>query len=91
MQLAHPLYGIMMLDFRPVDCTSHQPLALLPGYISNTVYGDRVETGWAWFPYQQSAAQFWEGVRRLSGAIQRSSCRPCGSCPATCWGPAGGF
>ena len=63
MQLAHPLYGIMMLDFRPVDCISRQPLALVPGYISNTVYGDRVETGWAWFPYRQSAAQFWQGVR----------------------------
>ena len=62
MQLAHPLYGIMMLDFRPVDCISRQPLALVPGYISNTIYGDRVETGWAWFPYQQSTAQFWQGV-----------------------------
>ena len=67
MQLAHPLYGIMMLDFRPVDCISRQALALVPGYISNTVYGDRVETGWAWFPYRQSAAQFWQGVRPLPG------------------------
>lgn len=67
MQLAHPLYGIMMLDFRPVDCISRQPLALVPGYISNTVYGDRVETGWAWFPYRQSAAQFWQGVQPPPG------------------------
>lgn len=62
-QLAHPLYGIMMLDFRPVDCFTKQPLAFLPGFINSTVYGDRVETGWAWFPYRQTATAFWAGVR----------------------------
>jgi hypothetical protein len=52
----------MMLDFRPVDCVSRRALNFMPGYINNTVYGDRVESGWAWFPYQQSASAFWAAV-----------------------------
>ncbi len=64
-QLAHPLYGMMMLDFRPVDCVTRRALNFQPGYINNTVYGDRVESGWAWFPYQQSASAFWAAVRAL--------------------------
>ncbi|KAK9827704.1 hypothetical protein WJX81_002445 [Elliptochloris bilobata] len=66
--LAHPLYGIMMLDFRPVDCSTRRALTFLPGFINNTVYGDRVETGWAWFPYRQSATQFWAGGQGLGGS-----------------------
>ncbi len=76
-QLAHPLYGIMMLDFRPVDCVTRRALNFMPGYINSTVYGDRVEAGWAWFPYQQSASAFWAAVRAPAPA------RPAGA-------PAGG-
>ena len=62
-QLAHPLNGIMTTEFRPVDCTTHQPLTFTPGFVNQTIYGDRVETGWAWFPYKQEADNFWAQAR----------------------------
>ncbi|KAK9801963.1 hypothetical protein WJX73_002009 [Symbiochloris irregularis] len=50
-KLAHPAYGQMPLEYRPVDCTSKVPLGLLPGYIDETVYVDNIQTGWSWDPY----------------------------------------
>ena len=58
-QLAHPLNGIMMTEFRPVSCDTHEPLQFNPGFINSTIYGDKVETGWAWFPYKQNTDNFW--------------------------------
>ena len=58
-QLAHPLNGIMMTEFRPVSCDTHEPLNFDPGFINSTIYGDKVETGWAWFPYKQNTDNFW--------------------------------
>jgi cullin-associated NEDD8-dissociated protein 1 len=37
-QLAHPEYGIMMVDFRPVDCESKRPIQFDPGFISDKIY-----------------------------------------------------
>jgi hypothetical protein len=37
-QLAHPEYGIMMVDFRPVDCDTKRPIQFDPGYISDKIY-----------------------------------------------------
>lgn len=51
-KLAHPSYGIMMIDFRPVDCATHEPVSYIPGEISRTLYSDMVGTGWAWFAYK---------------------------------------
>ena len=65
-QLAHPLNGIMMTEFRPVSCDTHQPLQFNPGFINSTIYGDKVETGWAWFPYKQNTDNFWLPVNALS-------------------------
>lgn len=56
-RLAHPNYGLMNLQFRPVDCYTRVPLEYLPGYINETIYGDNIETGWAWYPYQQNNKQ----------------------------------
>ena len=42
---------------RPVDCDTRAPLAYLPGFISETIYTDNIETGWAWFPYMQNNKQ----------------------------------
>ncbi len=64
-QLAHPLNGIMMTEFRPVNCDTHEPLQFNPGFINSTIYGDRVETGWAWFPYKQNTDNFWLPVCSL--------------------------
>lgn len=49
----------MMTEFRPVSCDTHEPLRFDPGFINNTIYGDKVETGWAWFPYKQNTDNFW--------------------------------
>jgi hypothetical protein len=53
----------MMTEFRPVDCFTKQPLTFEPGYVNQSIYGDRVETGWSWNPYNQNTDQFWAPVR----------------------------
>lgn len=62
-KLAHPLNGIISTQFRPVDCTSKKPLNFNPGFINQTIYGDKVETGWGWFPYKHNTVTFWSKVR----------------------------
>lgn len=42
---------------RPVDCYSKIPLEYLPGYVNETIYGDNIESGWAWYPYLQNNKQ----------------------------------
>ncbi|KAK9807705.1 hypothetical protein WJX72_006675 [[Myrmecia] bisecta] len=34
----------------------------LPGYINNTIYSDRVETGWGWSPFYLHSSEFWRQV-----------------------------
>ena len=50
-------YGLMNLEFRPVDCTTKQPLIFLPGYINETIYSDQMESGWSWNAYQTTNKQ----------------------------------
>lgn len=41
-----------MMDFRPVDCATRQPFqSFLPGFINETIYGNRVESGWSYNVY----------------------------------------
>lgn len=51
-QLAHPLYGAIMLKYRPVDCVSGSALPFSPGYVSKTIYNGLPQPGWAIFPDQ---------------------------------------
>lgn len=51
-KLAHPVYGVMTIDYRPVDCGTHTPLKFIPGYVSKYMYMGGVSAGWDWFPYQ---------------------------------------
>ncbi|GMH42136.1 hypothetical protein BSKO_10055 [Bryopsis sp. KO-2023] len=55
-KLAHPLYGNMMMEYRPVACDTREPLQTEKPYISDTVYGDGPGAGWGWRSYgeQQS-------------------------------------
>ena len=39
-----------------MDCYTKVPLDYLPGYINETIYGDNIETGWAWYPYPAAPA-----------------------------------
>ncbi|KAL3160371.1 hypothetical protein ABBQ32_010699 [Trebouxia sp. C0010 RCD-2024] len=67
-QLAHPTYGVMMVDFRPVDCRTHEPLVFLPGFVNVTIYSDQVETGWNFGPYFEHSADFWRQGAGLNGS-----------------------
>ncbi|KAF6253155.1 hypothetical protein COO60DRAFT_1643399 [Scenedesmus sp. NREL 46B-D3] len=56
-QLAHPVYGVAMVEYRTVDCDSGAPLA--EGYIDRqadmgTIYSGGPRPGWSWFPYSSS-------------------------------------
>lgn len=45
----HPMYGVAMIDFRPVECGSGKPITpLTPGYVSKQLYSDMVGVGWGW-------------------------------------------
>jgi hypothetical protein len=71
----------MSTQFRPVDCTSKQPLNFNPGFVNQTIYGDKVETGWGWFPYKQNTVTFWSQVRpRRQGWGHNFD----NSCPLSC-------
>ncbi|GMH42149.1 hypothetical protein BSKO_10068 [Bryopsis sp. KO-2023] len=50
-KLAHPLYGNMMIEYRPVACDTREPLQTEKPYISDTVYGDGPGAGWGWASY----------------------------------------
>ena len=50
---------------RPVDCYTKQPLIFLPGYINETVYSDRVESGWSWNAYSTINKQLEVGLGDL--------------------------
>ncbi|KAK9817073.1 hypothetical protein WJX72_009058 [[Myrmecia] bisecta] len=82
-QLAHPIYGSMGLEFRPMDCYTNTPFnftggaggpyfvnttGFLPGYINSTIYGDRVETGWSWNPYYLHSSEFWRPGAGVNGS-----------------------
>ncbi|GAX79409.1 hypothetical protein CEUSTIGMA_g6850.t1 [Chlamydomonas eustigma] len=56
-ELAHPVYGAMMLKYRPVDCVSGAELPSSPGYVSKTIFKDVPQPGWAWFPYKPLSTQ----------------------------------
>lgn len=43
--LAHPVYGVMGIEARPVDCYTKKPLPILPGFTNKTIYGERPEAG----------------------------------------------
>ncbi len=44
---------------------THEPMTFDPGFVNTTIYGDRVESGWSWFPYSQNTDAFWAKVPSL--------------------------
>ncbi|KAK9787725.1 hypothetical protein WJX73_002165 [Symbiochloris irregularis] len=50
-KIAHPIYGLMNLEYRPVDCETKAPLIFLPGFINSTIYENNAVTGWSWNAY----------------------------------------
>ena len=58
-----------------------QVMTFDPGFVNTTIYGDRVESGWSWFPYNQNTDSFWSPVRAsipLSDPLQTLRVLPCG-------------
>jgi len=48
-KLAHPIYGVMNVALRPVDCESGRPfVALVPGFVSRSIYTNSIQPGWGW-------------------------------------------
>jgi len=46
-----------MIEWRPVDCDTRQPLPFDPAYIDKSViYKGGPRPGWSWFPQQASNA-----------------------------------
>ena len=50
--------GTMMLNFRPVDCATGEPLTFLPGFINQSIYTEAVESGWSYNVYGADDNQF---------------------------------
>lgn len=46
-----------MIEYRPVDCDTQQPLPFSPAYIDkSTIYRGGPRPGWSWFPQSASDA-----------------------------------
>ncbi|KAJ9509472.1 hypothetical protein QJQ45_001939 [Haematococcus lacustris] len=56
-QLAHPVFGAIMLNYRPVDCTTGTPIP--PNFISPYIYSavTGIGPGWGWFSYDAQLAR----------------------------------
>ncbi|KAL6758139.1 hypothetical protein V8C86DRAFT_3025649 [Haematococcus lacustris] len=56
-QLAHPVFGAIMLNYRPVDCTTGAPIP--PNFISPYIYSavTGIGPGWGWFSYDAQLAR----------------------------------
>eukprot|EP00877_Chromochloris_zofingiensis_P001943 jgi/Chrzof1/1174/Cz01g43140.t1 len=87
--LAHPEYGIMMIDYRIVDCNTHE---VMPApVITDAIYKDMPGVGWSWFHYGYAGQNYavsakGEGVNGSAAACDvikpkggmTFSCRKCG-------------
>jgi hypothetical protein len=63
-KLQSPVYGVSMIDFRPVDCDSGKPIPSrvaaqkVPLIDRRVIYGDNgPKPGWSWFSYSKSRAE----------------------------------
>eukprot|EP00878_Enallax_costatus_P012255 GHUV01012800.1.p1 GENE.GHUV01012800.1~~GHUV01012800.1.p1 ORF type:complete len:217 (+),score=45.02 GHUV01012800.1:1126-1776(+) len=56
-KIAHPVYGVIPTEYRPVDCVTKQPLNPVPGYVSPVIYKDDLGAGWGWRPYNSKDTQ----------------------------------
>ena len=88
-KLAHPLNGVMPIQFRPVDCDTREPAkTFLPGAISkDAIYDAGIRTGWTMYTWLNGYQLFSvAGASKkatpacaslLSGGGMRFACRGC--------------
>lgn len=89
--LASPVYGVQMIDFRPVDCDSGAPIPSrvaaqksIPYIDRRVIYGDSgPRPGWSWFPYSKTRAEL---LRRnaFPATDPRNATAPKKTAAATC-------
>lgn len=84
-RLAHPLYGVMPIQFRPVDCDSRAPLPYLPGSISKTIYASGPSPGWSWQTWKPGY-QLFTAPRGVTGTAACASLLPDGGMRFICRG-----
>ncbi|KAF5828466.1 hypothetical protein DUNSADRAFT_17574 [Dunaliella salina] len=60
-QMAHPSYGLMMIDFRPVDCNTREAIQYIPGFINRKLYSEMVGEGWSWFASRETEREGLDG------------------------------
>ncbi|KAG1671486.1 hypothetical protein FOA52_003144 [Chlamydomonas sp. UWO 241] len=71
-QLSHPVYGVMMIEYRPIDCYSGAELPLTPGYISKAIYRDVPQPGWSFYPLE--AQQYTVSVPGIAPSGNGAAC-----------------
>ena len=88
-KLAHPTYGVMKLEFRPVDCVTNKPLNPLPGFVNQTMFDGGsptgLQSGWSWLPYNAKNMELLApGQGRARGLAICGSLSKGGGIPLTC-------
>eukprot|EP00882_Tetradesmus_deserticola_P019112 GHRQ01020560.1.p1 GENE.GHRQ01020560.1~~GHRQ01020560.1.p1 ORF type:complete len:255 (+),score=66.03 GHRQ01020560.1:923-1687(+) len=73
-KLAHPVYGVISVEYRPVNCQSRQPLDPVPGFVSPFIYRNDLGAGWGWRPY--SSKNTVVSQHACSAAAAESANRP---------------
>jgi len=68
-KLAHPTYGVMSIEYRPVDCNSKAPLDPVPGYVAPYIYDEDLGSGWGWMPYKAKNTM----IRAAEGRGERAA------------------
>jgi cullin-associated NEDD8-dissociated protein 1 len=66
-KLAHPVYGVIPTEYRPVDCITKKPLRPVPGYVSPIIYKDDLGAGWGWRPYSSKNTEIQAAGEGLNG------------------------
>lgn len=65
-KLAHPVSGVMMLEYRAVDCETG--ISISGTYISPVIYSFRgIEPGWAWMPHRAVTAELMSNTAPFGG------------------------
>jgi hypothetical protein len=74
-KLAHPIYGVMNVKLRPVDCETGQPFAaLVPGFVSRSIYSNTIQPGWAWSVWEPQETELMRaGLGHNGGAALYAS------------------
>ena len=85
-KLAHPIYGVMNVQLRPVDCETGAPFAaLVPGYVSRSIYTNTIQPGWAWSVWEpQETEMMRAGLGHNGGAGLYVSVLPKGGMTFNC-------